>query len=107
MTPGGYPLQPNYVFDLPGTNHMRLCITAFEPGVSIASVRNAADQIIPPNLVGLEIFNLKIPTMPRENKPMENNTMMLNLVHNYRVTLHGQAFLNLTRAYDIEEYRVV
>lgn len=105
-TPGGYPLQPDYDYDLPGTRGMRLYIKALHPGLSIASVCNASGRIVHPRLARLKIFNMKIPTLPRENKPMENNTMMLNLVHNYRVTLRGQTFLNLTRAWSIESYEV-
>lgn len=102
MTPGGHPLQPNYLFNLPGTNGMTLRIDSEEPGLSIASVRDAAGRIINPKHVDLRIFNMKIPTMPRENTPTKSHIMLLNLIFNYRVTLRGQTFLDLTRAYDVE-----
>lgn len=106
MTPGGHPLQPDYEFNLPGTNGLVLRIVAEEPGLSIAAVYDANNQKISPRLADLQIFNMKIPTMPRENKPTESHIMLLNLIHNYRVTLRGQTFLDLTRAYHVEEHSV-
>lgn len=81
MTPGGHPLQPDYEFNLPGTNGLVLRIVAEEPGLSIAAVYDANNQKISPRLADLQIFNMKIPTMPRENKPTESHIMLLNLIH--------------------------